>query len=233
MVLIEPLRFKLKLMPNNKEFAHSFLSVDDYSGGALYGEVESGSGIVTLTNRGEFVHDLTAHDELMAGFPEHGLILVYDEKGNLDLASISLISFIEGLSVSDTKRMPNRGKDLVMLRDWLVAENISAILTVKVKEGSCEIVLNGEGPSDFARYETTGMDFRKGYEGMARINDFFSIPICASDKGDEFVLGIGEIGNGRVSFGAFAISRYVDFWDEVTSGGPKDLQKLAGKIILN
>ena len=69
-------------------------------------------------------------------------------------------------------------------------------------------------------------------DGDAGIGEI-SLPFRVEQNGDELVVGMGEALGGRSVLDVIVVSCYVDFIDDVLAGGPKDLQRVAGKIMLN
>ena len=206
--------------------------IDQYSGGSLYGRPFERDGIVTLTKFGEFVCEISPQGELVADFPDSGLICVYDDDGELNMVSIDLEGYLSSFSEEELRNMPNLGRDISRMAEWLGETETSIVLSVDVKGGIVELTNFSADGEEFSNVKSRKFNLSKGLDGDAKIGEI-TLPFRVERNGDELMLGMGESLNGDSVLDVIVISTYVDFIDDVLAGGPRDIQKLAEKIMLN
>lgn len=214
------------------EWSQSFPSTDEYTGGSLYGETFDCEGAVALTKYGEFCFELSEEGELYAKFSDSGLTCVYGTGGSLDIFSLDLRSYLGSFTKDEKAKMPKGGKDIDNVVSWFEKTGKHSALSVIVKSGVVEVVTYGEEKDDFLRVKSSEFDLRTGLEGGAKVGDI-CLPFRVELVGDEFVIGMGESIGDNTVLDVVVVSSNVDFFDDVLSGNPRDIQKLARKILLN
>jgi len=220
-------------MPNNKELFQRFSKIDDYSGGTLFGKTFFGEGVVSYTNRyGDFVYTNTIDHDLIAGFPDIGLNCVYDIDCSLTLMSINLKAYLRNVFKGERDVETKQSEISHKMLAWLEEANLNAILTADPGSGVIEWVVFDEKNRVISRKKSQPCNFDDGLDGDIKMGEMF-LPFFIEKHGDELVVGFGEIDADDMVADALAISTRVDYVDDIIAGMPNDLQRLAGKILLN
>lgn len=218
-------------MPKEVRFGRFVPNLDKYSGGALFGTAFDGEGVLSLNKYGEFLHELTPDGDLIAGFLDNGIICSYDDKGRLDIVSLDFEKSIHGLTDEELEMMPNKGQDLMRIEQLLSETKMKVLLSIDVKGKKLEVLVYGDN-GYFARDKMKPVDLEAGDDGFVRIQGI-NIPYRVERSGDEISIGIGEASADDSVLDMVVVSDNVDFIDDVLAGTPKDIQRLAEKIILN
>jgi len=214
------LNLKQQSMLNRFESFNPFyeVKIDRHSGGASYGKVYDGDGVVTLIREGEFVCDLGADGDLTVDFVKRGLICVYDDSKSLKMVSVDVENYL--------------GRDSEISR-WLVETDTTAVLTVLVETGVVELVMVGDIiENNFSRMISEATDLRGGLDGTVKIGGH-KLSFSVDKIGDEMTVGLGKSVKNGILYDFETVSCYVDYLDNLLSGTPKDFQKLADKILIN
>lgn len=207
-------------MPNRFESFNPFYErkIDSNSGGATYGRVFDGDGIVTMLKSGEFVCDLGVDGDLTVDFVEQGLICVYGDDKKLKMVSVDIEAFLGSKNE---------------ISKWLAGSETTAVMTVLMTTGVIELVMVGEEvENNFSRMISDRTDLNTGLDGTIKVGEYI-LPFSVEKVGDEVTVGLGKRVNSGTLYDFETISCYVDYIDDVLSGSPRDFQKLADKILLS
>lgn len=218
------------MRPNNEWYYERFPIFKYESGGTASGLAFNGGSVVE-SRYGEFCSRLGEFGELMVEFIDRGIICGYLETGELAFICLDVGVFFDSLEDKNFELMVNRGDDILDLVSDLDYSGRALFLTILTRLGSLKVDL-AEGEKFIATDEVEDCDFDKGYSGILSLGGI-NLPYQITNRGDEFVLAIGEMNSEARTVFPISVSHQVDFIDELATDDPKRFWKLADKILLN
>lgn len=211
-------------------FQRRFRTIDNESGGSVTGKRSDGTKVAD-SRYGEFGFRISEDDNLIADFPERGVLCAYDREQELAYVSLDLKTVFLNMTDKEWGDMARQGEDIEALIDFLEASDQLIFLTAFPQIGVSKIDMSGEGGM---RTEgmTEDVDFERGFWGKIVIDEA-TIIYHAVKRGDEFVIGVGEISGSFRTVATISMSHKVDFVKEMSGSDPKRFWRLADKIMLN
>lgn len=217
---------------SNREYFLKTTKINEYSGGAVVGKTEISDETIVVTKYGSFSAHINERGDLVADFYDQGIICVYNKQGRLDSVTIDVEVYLKGLTKEEKKDMPNGGEDIDEVSDWLESSYKKTMFTVRAEDEVIEVVTFGLKEEDYNREQAPFMDLYSGVNGSIDINGI-SIPFTVKRNLDEFTIGLGETDGKFRVINTTIISNNVNCTNDVLAGGQRDLQRVAGKVILN
>ena len=221
-------------MPDKSEWLsglpnYSHLKVTD----TLYGKTKSFSQEVAFTRFGEFAAEVGEGGELLAVFPEQGLMYIFEQEGDLLMTLVDVGLYLKNLTYEQIMAMPNRGNSVLGLIECLKEEKLTMLMTLTFggMDNFNLVVLDDKGREQVAK-DMEGVDFGKGLNGELGIREN-SVAFEVTKTGDDLVIAFGERRGSKVNLVSVESSLFVNFEDNLFGDDNKRLQNLAGKIILN
>jgi len=221
-------------MPDRSEWYFGLPeSFDPNEGDTLYGYSEGWDGEVAFTRFGEFGVEISEMGELIATFPDQGLMYIYEQEGPILMALVDVGKYLGSLPIDKVATMPNGGFSVIGLLEHLRAEKLAMMLTITFGElNRFNVVVMDENGEQQVAKDVDGVDFTKGITGDLGIKEH-SISFEVTRYGDDLFMAFGERKGKKASMVSVESSLFVDFEDDVFGEDHGRLQKLARKIILN
>ena len=202
-------------MQNRLEFNEWF----DRPWGATRDEEGEQDGYTTFTSLGEFACIFPDFGGMMAVYPERGLMLHYDDYGDLSMATLSLTSYLFELAHGKNRKklesMANGGKNIVRIADYLMSNQILVQATLDLEEGTFKSTMF-EGDKETILADEIGMDFRRGLIGKLEFGEEFILNLEFMDFGDDLFMGVGETFKGsKTKYLGVEVSHHADYEEEI------------------
>lgn len=211
-------------MPNKFEYnLNPFLHEPD-DGGHLFGVTEDedgdSDGYCAYTSHGEFACKFPDYGGMLAIFPERGLLFHYNDEGDLDVARLDLTVYLYEMVYGKNKdilaKLPNKGKNIATLVNYLVKNDVLISATLDMEEKTFVTMQTENGKEPITLAEVNGVDYRRGIVGKLDFGDEFSLAIEFIDYGDDIFMGVGEyVGKKKNTLIGVEFSHHVEFEDEI------------------
>ncbi len=217
-------------MPNPVEWSRNWSpKLSNFSGGTSSAESSRG-GSVVISRFGEFSCDIGSRDELMATFPEEGLICSYTEDCKLAFVLIDLAIYFENFSEKDFDFMAKNGAELagVVQRVRDLNQNLYMTVFPALQIVRTELWQKKK----IIKYTEFTDDAFNGRLRLLKLDEF-ELAFRVIKSGDEMTIGLGEIEGKNATLIPISVSNKVDYVSEITSGDTHRFSNLADKIILN
>jgi len=204
------------------------------AGGSLFGKARIDDGLILAdTDFGEMGVDITDQGDLMAIFPELGLMLGYSQEGDIRMAIVDIGMYLSRLPIDLVEAMPNGGRDVMALVKKLYDEKLSMMLRLVLGEDEQLrlVVLEEDGSEAFGR-DSDMVNFGRGMGGDVGLEENHMVSFGIIRSGDDLRISFGE-GRNRDTYAGIDVSLWVDFENNIFGNDPRRLRKLANKIILD
>jgi len=219
-------------MSYNPEWGANGLPIHDpANGGSAFGYTWRGDGLVDCTKYGEFACALSDEGDLVASFPEQGMVMIYSQEGHLILASVDIGGYLSGFDDADFLKMPNQGEDILGLITFLAAERLQMFMAVSLRDKNFKVIIANEEGEMKILSNLEGVDFSKNLVGEAGIRDQVVAFQVSTNHGEDLAIAFGERKGSSLNMIGVEISTYVDYEDNLFGDDLRRLRKLAKKII--
>lgn len=219
-------------MPNSEK-SPGLPITDPYNGGSLYGISNEGEGVIAYTKFGEFSCELTEQADLIATFPEHGLIYIYSQEGDLEVASVEVSAFLSSMDYQEVISMSNQGADILSLVQHMRENKLAMFVNVDLVESNFWVVVLGPDGEQQIVKDLKNVNLTKSIGGDIGIKENSVAFQVTVNNGEDLVVAFGERRGKKYSLRAIESSLFVDFEDDLFGDDARRLNRLANKIIMN
>lgn len=190
-----------------------------------------------MTKFGEVGFYLDNMANLMTVFSQYGMILIYSQEGDLQLASFDVGDHLMSWDYNDVMAQKNHGRNIIELVRYLESRRLNLYFAVDLKMRRFQLtVVNDKGQSQVIK-KLENLDFTRRFTGDlgvgSRSNDEGVAFEVALHNGEDIMVSFGERKGRLATLRTIEASTYVEFEDELLGDEPDRLQKLVSKMVLN
>lgn len=204
----------------------------DALGGRLYGYTDGGEMRLAFTSCGEFGAEILDNGELAVGLFDHGLALVYSQEGRLQRAAVDVGDFVSGMSKNRIEKLRGRFPEVYAIRDFLQDNGLTLLMSVDIARRVFDIGVKDNKTGEWIFNEQKeDVRFESGLVGSMNVSSM-ELTLLVDKKGDELMLGVGEINGTDLPVMSADLSMFLDFESDLFADDGKGMQRLAKRIIL-
>jgi len=150
----------------------------------------------------------------------------------LQRAAVDVGDFVSGMSKNRIEKLRGRFPEVYAIRDFLQDNGLTLLMSVDIARRVFDIGVKDNKTGEWIFNEQKeDVRFESGLVGSMNVSSM-ELTLLVDKKGDELMLGVGEINGTDLPVMSADLSMFLDFESDLFADDGKGMQRLAKRIIL-